>query len=112
MKTVWIYSCQVPTAEKRVHRLVFDLSAYGKDFVPKCPDTDGFHLKLFGSYRNRYMSIAIQRGDSSLVKSLRLAMDPSVSQNYGYRIVKIQKQTKPVVYTRNVGTTRIVLNIK
>ncbi|XP_014679134.1 PREDICTED: uncharacterized protein LOC106818982 [Priapulus caudatus] len=72
---------QVPTAEKRVHRLVFDLSAYGKDFVPKSPDADGFHLKLFGSYRNRYMCIAIQRSDSSLVKSLRMVMDPSIMRN-------------------------------
>ncbi|CAG5132969.1 unnamed protein product [Candidula unifasciata] len=70
----------IPLSERRVHGLLFDLSAYGVDLV----DTDtstGFSLKLFGSSRHRYMSLAVPKTDSSLVRHMRLVLDRSMMRN-------------------------------
>ena len=68
----------VPTPERRMHNLTFDLSAYGS----YCTDTDGFpgfSLKIFGNSKHRFISLAIERCDSPVVKTLRTILDRSVS---------------------------------
>ncbi len=68
----------IPTPETRVHNLTFDLIAYdngcGEDPFPQ-----GFHLKLFGSLRHRYMSLAVPKCESKLVRTLKVVLDQSVS---------------------------------
>lgn len=68
----------VPTPEIRVHNLTFDLNAYGND-CDNDPYPQGFHLKIFGSARHRYISLAVPRGESKLVKTLKGILDQSVS---------------------------------
>lgn len=68
----------VPTPEKRVHNLTFDLSAYGaynseNDCFP------GFSLKVFGNSKHRFISLAISKCESPVVKALRTILDRSVS---------------------------------
>ncbi|XP_013387085.1 uncharacterized protein LOC106165791 [Lingula anatina] len=70
----------VPSPEIRVHGLTFDLSAfYGKDF--KVDEKCGFSLKIFGSDRQRYMSLAVPKCDSNLIKALKVALDHSIMRN-------------------------------
>ena len=70
----------VPTPDIRVHNLTFDLNAYGNDGNDIEMASQGFHLKIFGSVRHRYMALAIQKCDSRLVKSLKVVLDQSVSK--------------------------------
>ncbi|XP_064599220.1 uncharacterized protein LOC135465802 [Liolophura sinensis] len=71
---------QVPAPEKRVHGLNFDMTAYGMDTVE--PDgNEGFHLKIFGSPRTRYMTLCIPKCDTKLVKALRVILDRSMMRN-------------------------------
>ena len=68
----------VPTPEKRVHNLSFDLTAYGGNIY----DEDGksnFTLKIFGNSRHRYMSLAVLKSDTQVVKALKTFLDKSVS---------------------------------
>ncbi|KAK3085962.1 hypothetical protein FSP39_011386 [Pinctada imbricata] len=70
----------VPTPEKRMHNLTFDLSAYGT----YCTDNDGFpgfSLKIFGNSKHRFISLAIARCDSPVVKTLRTILDRSMMRN-------------------------------
>ena len=70
----------VPTPEIRVHNLTFDLDAY--DNGTRCLNDVqpvGFHLKIFGSIRDRYMSLAVPKCESRLVKILKTVLDQSVS---------------------------------
>ncbi|XP_056007629.1 uncharacterized protein LOC125652431 isoform X4 [Ostrea edulis] len=67
----------VPTPEKRVHNLTFDLSAYGaynseNDCFP------GFSLKVFGNSKHRFISLAISKCESPVVKALRTILDRSL----------------------------------
>ena len=62
------------------HGLMFDLSAYGID-TSEMEDGSGFSLKLFGSSRYRFMSLAIPKSESLLVKNMRLILDRSVSHH-------------------------------
>ena len=68
----------VPTPETRVHNITFNLLAYenggGEDSYPQ-----GFHLKLFGSFRHRYMSLVVPKCESKVVKTLKVVLDQSVS---------------------------------
>ena len=68
----------VPAPEIRVHNLTFDLHAYGnnshEELFPQ-----GFHLKIFGSLRHRYMALAVPKCESKLVKTLKVVLDQSVS---------------------------------
>lgn len=68
----------LPTPENRVFRLKMDLSAFGAEF--RIPDISRavFFLKIFGTFRNRYMMLMCNRGDSNLVRQLRLNVDPMV----------------------------------
>ena len=68
----------VPTPETRVHNITFNLLAYenggGEDSYPQ-----GFHLKLFGSFRHRYMSLVVPKCESMVVRTLKGVLDQSVS---------------------------------
>lgn len=71
----------LPTPENRVFRLKMDLSAFGAEF--RIPDISRavFFLKIFGTFRNRYMMLMCNRGDSNLVRQLRLNVDPMLMRN-------------------------------
>nr|XP_054749654.1 uncharacterized protein LOC129255125 [Lytechinus pictus] len=71
----------LPTPETRVFRLKMDLSAFGSEF--RIPDISRavFFLKIFGTFRNRYMMLMCHRGDSNLVRQLRLNVDPMLMRN-------------------------------
>lgn len=69
-----------PTPETRIHNITFDLNAYDNGCGDD-PFLQGFHLKLFGSFRHRYMSIAVPRCESKLVRTLKVVLDQSVSTN-------------------------------
>ncbi|MEE6499868.1 hypothetical protein FKM82_003617 [Ascaphus truei] len=83
---------QVPTPEIRAHHLYFDLSAYGID-VPSAgkeatqshPSVikPGFHLKIYGTFRNRYMALTCSASDAKVVRFLRHTPNSSVSITLG-----------------------------
>ncbi|XP_068169790.1 uncharacterized protein si:dkey-234i14.6 isoform X2 [Antennarius striatus] len=65
---------QVPTPEIRAHSLYFDLSAYGMEAFRehRNPTTKpGFHLKIYGTFRNRYMALVCPASDTKTVRFLR-----------------------------------------
>ncbi|KAG9475104.1 uncharacterized protein [Eleutherodactylus coqui] len=75
---------QVPTPEIRAHSLYFDLSAYGIDVSSSGKDTfnrPGFHLKIYGTFRNRYMALACPASDAKVVRFLRYTPNSSVMRN-------------------------------
>lgn len=70
----------VPTPEKRVHNLTFDLSAY----VPTAYEEDGkskFTLKIFGNSKCRYLALAVNKCDSNVVRALKSVLDKSMMRN-------------------------------
>lgn len=69
----------VPTPDIGIHNLTFDLNAYGNDYGED-PFPNAFHLKIFGSVRHRYLSLAVPKCESKLVKTLKVVLDQSVSQ--------------------------------
>ena len=78
----------VPTPEKRVHNLSFDLSAYNSCAY----DEDGrskFSLKIFGNSRCRYLALAVNKSESNVVKALKTILDKSVSIHIFIRTVFI-----------------------
>ncbi|XP_040185124.1 uncharacterized protein LOC120917715 isoform X1 [Rana temporaria] len=75
---------QVPTPEIRAHNLHFDLSAYGIDVASGGKDTlnkPGFHLKIYGTFRNRYMALACPASDAKVVRFLRYTPNSAVMKN-------------------------------
>lgn len=67
----------VPTPEKRIRNLTFDLSAYGNCAY----DEDGqsnFTLKIFGNSKCRYIALAVNKCESKVVKALKTILDKSV----------------------------------
>ncbi|CAL1532374.1 unnamed protein product, partial [Lymnaea stagnalis] len=70
----------IPLAERRIHGLLFDLSAYGIE-MGDMDVNSGFSLKMFGSTRHRYMSLALPRSESTLVRHMRLILDRSMMRN-------------------------------
>ena len=68
---------QIPTPEVKVHNLTFDLNAFGNDCSDD-PFPQGFHFKIFGGYRYRYMALAVPKCESKLVKSLKVVLDQTV----------------------------------
>ncbi|XP_012677696.1 uncharacterized protein si:dkey-234i14.6 [Clupea harengus] len=77
---------QVPTPEIKAHNLYFDLSAYGD--VLKEPRSSshttakpGFHLKIYGTFRNRYMALACTAADSKMLRFLRHTSNSSIMKN-------------------------------
>ena len=73
-------STSIPLPETRVHNLSFDLNAYGNNLAPIDPQRQGFHLKIFGSSRNRYLSLAVPKCESEIVKMLKVVLDQRVSR--------------------------------
>ena len=77
----------VPTPETRVHNITFNLMAYengcGEDSYPQ-----GFHLKLFGSFRLRCMSLVLPFYQ---LKQMRINVDQYVSNmkkiNFAFIVV-------------------------
>ena len=65
----------VPTPETRVHNIMFKLevfkNGYGENAMPQ-----GFHFKLFGSFRHRCMSLALPINQ---VKQTGINLDQCVS---------------------------------
>uniref|UniRef100_UPI00398F35C4 uncharacterized protein n=1 Tax=Pristiophorus japonicus TaxID=55135 RepID=UPI00398F35C4 len=81
---------QVPTPEIRAHSLYFDLSAYGMEFASATKEVHslqpsalkpGSHLKIYGTFRNRYMALACPVSDSKVVKFLRHTPNSSIMKN-------------------------------
>ncbi|XP_069758181.1 uncharacterized protein [Narcine bancroftii] len=81
---------QVPTPEIRAHSLYFDLSAYGAEFASSNKEAQGLqssalrpgsHLKIYGTFRNRYMALACPMSDSKVVKFLRHTPNSSIMKN-------------------------------
>ncbi|MCI4380163.1 hypothetical protein PGIGA_G00236900 [Pangasianodon gigas] len=78
---------QVPTPEIRAHSLYFDLSAYGIDSVKEPRNSSqtsakpGFHLKIYGTFRNRYMALACTSADSKMLRFLRHTANSSIMKN-------------------------------
>lgn len=69
---------EVPTPERRIHNLTFDLSAYGT-YSSETDGQPGFSMKIFGNSKHRFISVAILRCESPVVKTLRTILDRSVS---------------------------------
>lgn len=72
---------QVPTPEIRAHSLYFDLSAYGVEALREQRNSaakSGFHLKIYGTFRNRYMALACPTSDNKMVRYLRHTTNSSV----------------------------------
>lgn len=68
-------SVPTPCAERRTHNLTFDLTSYGLEHIER----DGrFHFKCFGTSKKRYMSLAVPKCESKIVKTLKTAIDQSV----------------------------------
>nr|XP_060644231.1 uncharacterized protein LOC132783159 [Anolis sagrei ordinatus] len=74
---------QVPTPEIRAHGLYFDLSAYGMDMsnMGKESSVPGFHLKIYGTFRNRYLALACPASDSKVVRFLRHTLNSTIMKN-------------------------------
>ncbi|XP_072451963.1 uncharacterized protein [Chiloscyllium punctatum] len=79
---------KVPTPEIRAHSLYFDLSAYGVEFSSSNKESSdsstlrpGSHLKIYGTFRNRYMALACPMSDSKVVKFLRHTPNSSIMKN-------------------------------
>ncbi|KAM9854743.1 uncharacterized protein ACBR49_003275 [Aulostomus maculatus] len=75
---------QVPTPEIRAHSLFFDLSAYGVEALREQRNPiskPGFHLKIYGTFRNRYMALVSPASDTKMVRFLRHTANSSVMKN-------------------------------
>ncbi|XP_030060358.1 uncharacterized protein LOC115470887 isoform X2 [Microcaecilia unicolor] len=81
---------KVPTPEIQAHNLYFDLSAYGMDISFSGKESldeqqtamkPGFHLKIYGTFRNRYMALACPASDSKVVRFLRHTLNSSIMKN-------------------------------
>ena len=68
----------LPTDEIKVHNLTFDLNAYGNDMQLQ-PNHQGFHMKIYGTTRQRHISLVISRMESNIVKALRAVLDQKVA---------------------------------
>ncbi|XP_049578770.1 uncharacterized protein si:dkey-234i14.6 [Syngnathus scovelli] len=79
---------QVPTPEIRAHSLYFDLSAYGVEAQREHRNLlakQGFHLKIYGTFRNRYMALACPASDARMVRFLRHTANSSIMKNIFYQ---------------------------
>ncbi|KAL0968357.1 hypothetical protein UPYG_G00265800 [Umbra pygmaea] len=75
---------QVPTPEIRTHSLFFDLSAYGVEALREQRSSavkTGFHLKIYGTLRNRYMALVCPASDAKMVRFLRHTANSSIMKN-------------------------------
>ena len=65
----------VPTPETRVHNITFKLPVF-KNGIDENSMTLGFHFKVFGSFRHRYMSLALPIDKA---KQMKINLDQCVS---------------------------------
>ena len=74
--------CSVPLPEIRAHNLTFDLHEFqNHKSIPETGHVNPqkFHLKIFGTHRNRYMTLVVPKCESKLVRTLKTVLDHSVS---------------------------------
>ncbi|KAJ8041580.1 hypothetical protein HOLleu_12439 [Holothuria leucospilota] len=72
---------QVPTPDTRVRKIKLDLSAFGSEYRVPDINRSSFHLKVFGTYRHRYMSLLCDKSESNIVRQLRITSDPVILRN-------------------------------
>ncbi|CAL1592144.1 unnamed protein product [Knipowitschia caucasica] len=85
---------QVPTPEIRAHNLFFDLSAYGVEALRehKNPTAKpGFHLKIYGTLRNRYMALVCPASDAKMVRFLRHTANASIMKSIFQQAFNVYK---------------------
>ena len=90
----------IPIPENLVHNLTFDLNAYG-NHTSMSKNHQGFHFKIFGTNRHRYMALAISRNESSLVKSLKSSLDQAVSNREAWNEIIDQFQMSAAIRVLN-----------
>ena len=72
-------SSAIPSPEIRRHNLKFDLNAHGIKTDDDGDDVQpGFHLKIYGNNKQRYITLVNANGQSSTVKALKTQQDQSV----------------------------------
>ncbi|XP_033490339.1 uncharacterized protein LOC117261887 [Epinephelus lanceolatus] len=85
---------QVPTPEIRAHSLYFDLSAYGVEALREHRNPTakpGFHLKIYGTFRNRYMALVCPASDTKMVRFLRHTANSSIMKNIFHQSFNVYK---------------------
>ncbi|KAJ6666061.1 hypothetical protein lerEdw1_000965 [Lerista edwardsae] len=84
---------QVPTPEIRAHSLHFDLSAYGMDMTAMGKESPrpGFHLKIYGTFHNRYLALACPASDSKIERFLRHTLNSSIMKNIFHQSFNVYK---------------------
>ncbi|XP_022082175.1 uncharacterized protein LOC110974694 [Acanthaster planci] len=72
---------QVPSPEVQVNKLKLDLSGFGNEY--RFPDLSraAFYLKIFGTFRHRYISLVCHKCDIHLIRQLRITPDPMIMRN-------------------------------
>ncbi|XP_038066499.1 uncharacterized protein LOC119736558 [Patiria miniata] len=72
---------QVPSPELQVNKLKLDLSGFGNEY--RFPDLSraAFYLKIFGTFRHRYISLVCHKCDTHLVRQLRITPDTMIMRN-------------------------------
>ena len=62
-----------------MNRLKLDLSAFGSEYrLPELSQA-AFDLKIYGTFRHRYLALTCQKCESSLLRQLRITTDKTVS---------------------------------
>ncbi|KAK1888504.1 Proline--tRNA ligase [Dissostichus eleginoides] len=87
-------SPMVPTPEIRAHSLYFDLSAYGMEALREHRNPTakpGFHLKIYGTFRNRYMALVCPASDTKMVRFLRHTANSSIMKNIFHQSFNVYK---------------------
>ncbi|KAK7891449.1 hypothetical protein WMY93_023412 [Mugilogobius chulae] len=85
---------QVPTPEIRAHNLFFDLSAYGVEALREHRNPTakpGFHLKIYGTFRNRYMALVCPASDTKMVRFLRHTANATIMKNIFHQSFNVYK---------------------
>ncbi|XP_034071445.1 uncharacterized protein si:dkey-234i14.6 isoform X2 [Gymnodraco acuticeps] len=85
---------KVPTPEIRAHSLYFDLSAYGMEALREHRNPTakpGFHLKIYGTFRNRYMALVCPASDTKMVRFLRHTANSSIMKNIFHQSFNVYK---------------------
>ena len=74
---------QLPTPETLVNRVKLDLSAFGSEYrLPELSQAT-FDLKIYGTFRHRYLALTCQKCESNLLRQLRITTDETVSDVFG-----------------------------
>lgn len=90
-------ACSIPAPEIRVHNLTFNLAAFKKqdnkatakrvnnnnNHSRSCSSDEtsalGFHLKVFGSQKQRFLTLAVPSAEAKLIKAMKLVNERPVS---------------------------------